>query len=216
MGWSIARCLKRLKRKRKRKRVFIKESYYSLGLSVFRVDDRNIPGSVELWKVLRYAEGLCFFLSIVNVRSAERELSELHLSEIDIAADCGRIIAARIGEQLQGQATIDASHYWVVGLSRQTHGIDRAGRAYTTERISTLDVYAVDLQGAAASYAGNKYALRFARHIVARIASNQFPGMERWGWEGAIERLDWLDWLERLARSPGGIDPNHRIQPRRR
>jgi len=94
--------------------------------------------------------------------------------------------------------------------------VDARGRAYKSQRTTGTQLLAVDLQGAAGSFAGDRYAQRFAHKIIKQLSANDFREMHyHRTWQIAVRTINWAEWLEGLAQSRNGIDPNHVLQPRK-
>lgn len=188
--------------------VRILEEYHADGLSVLRLEDPSIPGCCELWRIDRSREGIKFFICCLNVAQL-REARGRNYSPIA----SGQLVDD-LQQQIAAQGHIAATHYWITGWSKVYSGVDRKGRAYQSNRTADVRLVAADLQGAAGSFAGDKYARRFARKIIKQLAANEFRELDRnRTWQLAVKAIDWIGWLSGLAQSASGINPNHVLQP---
>lgn len=191
----------------------ILEQYHNGGhASVLRLQDPSIPGAVDLWRIDRHHERIKFFVAVINVAKLRADLAGTNRST---GTNARGGLADHLWGQLGSPATaIAATHLWVVGWDREYSGIDKKGRHYRSHRLADVALYAVDLQGAAAFYAGDRHAHRFAREIVKRIAANEFRELaHHQSWTAAVKSIDWLKWLEALSRGPKGISAQHVLQP---
>ena len=193
--------------------VEILDEYHADGISVFQIKDGSIPGYCDLWRIDRHHERIRFFICCINVRLLRADLALLGGSSA-IAKSRGGGLVGDINQQIQQQSAIAATHYWISGWSKTVSSVDKNGKAYQTQRTSGVQLVAVDLQGAADQFAGDKYIKRFARKIIKQLAANDFKELEHHRtWQGAVKAIDWVRWLTGLAQSKGGIDPNHNLQP---
>jgi hypothetical protein len=193
--------------------VEILDEYHADGISVFQIKDGSIPGCCDLWRIDRHHERIRFFICCINLRSLRADLALMGGSST-IAKSGGGGLVGNLNQQMQQQSAIAASHYWVSGWSKTVSSVDSKGRPYQTQRTSGVQLVAVDLQGAADQFAGDKYIKRFAWKIIKQLAANDFRELEHHRtWQGAVKAIDWVQWLTGLAQSKGGIDPNHNLQP---
>lgn len=217
MGWvqALVRWLRRLVRRGERQSwIRVLEQYHAPGASVLRLHDPSIPGSVELWRIDRHYEDLKFFICVINIAKLRQELGEM--GDREARREARRGVAADLWEQVHRSADICATHFWITGWDTPTTGIDRHGRYYRSRRLADVELLAVDLQGVAGAFAGDRYALRFARKIILQLAANEFRELgHHVSWQAAVRRINWLQWLEGLATSTNGIAVDHVLQPKR-
>jgi hypothetical protein len=200
--------------KAERPTVEILEEYHADGLSVLRIRDGSIPGCVDLWRIDRHHERTKFFICIINLKQLREDLALLGISPKDIAKHRGGKLADQLQEQIQEQENINASHYWISGFDKTYSGVDKRGRAYQSHRTTHVTVLAVDLQGFAGEFSGDRYARRFARKIIKQLAANEFRELHHHRtWEAAVKAIDWAGWPSGLAQSHGGISADHVLQP---
>jgi hypothetical protein len=191
----------------------ILEEYHDDGISVFRIADDSIPGCCELWRIDRHRERIKFFICCLNIRQLRADLALLGGSG-DIAKSRGGGLVGNIEQQIQQQSSIAASHYWITGWHKSFSGVDKRGRNYQSQRTTDVQLMAVDLQGAADEFAGDKYVRRFARKIIKQLAANEFRELEyHRTWQSAVKAIDWVQWLKGLSQSKNGINPEHVLQP---
>ncbi len=194
-----------------RSQIKIVEQYHNGGsASVLRLQDPTIPGAVDLWRIDRHYEGIKFFICVINVAQLREDLAATRGGTVSSYDRRG--LANGLWKQIAGQSNILATHYWVTGWDKETAGVDSQGRSYRSHRVSDLQLLAVDLQGIAASYAGDRYAIRFARDIIKRLAANEFRELSlHRSWVTAVQVIDWEQWLEGMSRQL--IDSTHVLRP---
>lgn len=192
----------------------IVEQYHNGNVSVLRLKDPTIPGAVDLWRIDRHHERIKFFICVINVARLREDLALL--GDRGTSAKAGRGMARSLWQQIAQQADVLATHYWVTGWDRETSGVDRQGRCYRSHRVCDVDLFACDLQGAAGAFAGDRYAARYAREIIKRLAANEFRELAHHrAWAAAVRAIDWHQWLEGLSRSNAGISDTHVLCPKR-
>lgn len=193
----------------------IVEQYHNGGaVSVLRLNDPTIPGAVDLWRIDRHYEGTKFFICCINVAKLREDLALLGDRELGSQSRGG--LAGSLWQQIADQADILATHYWITGWDKETNGTDIQGRYYRSHRVSGLNLLACDLQGAAGAFAGDRYAIRYARDIIKRLAANEFRELAHHRtWVAAVKAIDWHQWLEGMSRSRGGISDTHVLCPKR-
>jgi hypothetical protein len=202
--------------KAERPAVSIVEEYHADGISVLRIRDASIPGCIDLWRIDRHYDRTKFFVCIINIKQLRADLALLGISPKDIAKHRGGKLADHLQQQLQQQESIDATHYWISGWDKAYSGVDKRGRSYQSHRTTDVTALAVDLQGVAGEFAGDRYARRFARKIIKQLAANEFRELEHHRtWQAAVKAIDWAGWLSGLAQSQGGISADHVLQPPR-
>lgn len=197
-------------------RIVIKilEEYHADGISVLRLEDTSIPGCCEFWRVDRHHERVKFFIIVLNTSDLRQDLALQRLSLSHFATARGGRAADTLQAQLEHQASVLATHYFLSGWDKDVHGVDAKGRGYHSHRVYGLRLHAVDLQGTAGIFSGDRYAKRFSRKIVQQLASNEFREFHRHNtWSAAVRSIDWLQWLDGLSKQH--IDPYHILQPRR-
>lgn len=200
-----------------RSSVKILEEYHSDGISVLRLGDDSIPGCCELWRIDRHKyENIKFFILILNIQQLREQLAERGVSLRAFAHSRGGM-AGQLQAQLDEQADILATHYWITGWQYEVAGIDAKGRSYRSNRTRDLQLVACDLQGTAGSFAGDRHARRFVRKVIKQLAGNEFREYNHHPtWQSAVKAIDWRQWLTGLAQSTNsGIDPNHSLQPKK-
>lgn len=199
-----------------RPKVRILEQYHDDGISVLRLQDSSIPGCVDLWRIDRHYERTKFFVLVINTQSLREDLAALGTSLSTVTQSRGSSVARILQSQLQQQASVLATHYWVCGFDKECSAVDPQGRHYRSHRLCDVHVLAVDLQGAAGIFAGDRYAQRFARQVIKQIAACEFREYSRFPtWQQAVKSIDWHQWLEGLCRGLRGIDVDHVLQPKR-
>jgi hypothetical protein len=198
----------------RRPAVRITEEYHADGISVLRLDDASIPGCVDLWRIDRHHEGIKFFICLINLQLLREDLS-LPNGRNALNDNHRRGLVNDLQQQINGQTAILATHYWITGWHRNYTGIDRNGKQYQSSRADSVACLAVDLQGVAGVFAGDRYARRYARRIIQQLAANEFRELERHHtWQAAVRAIDWAEWLSGLSRSTKrGISPDHVLQP---
>jgi hypothetical protein len=193
----------------------IVEQYHNGNVSVLRLHDPTIPGAVDLWRIDRHHERTKFFVCIINVAKLREDLAVL--GDRAVGSPSRRGLAHGLWQQIADQSDILATHYWITGWDKEFTGTDCQGRRYHSHRVSELNLLACDLQGAAGAFAGDRYATRYARDIIKRLAANEFRELAHHrSWDAAIKAIDWPQWLEGLSRSrSGGISESHSLRPKR-
>lgn len=219
MTW-IDRLLKGLKKllglQVERARVRILEEYHADGISVFRIQDDSIPGWADLWRIDRHHERIKFFILVLNVRRLRSDLQQPGGDREAVAAVRGRSLVANLQRQLQEQAGVLATHYWITGWERTYNSIDPHGRSYQSARTYLVRALACDLQGVGGEFSGDRYSRRFARQIIKQLAASDFRELSHHRtWQAAVRSIDWAQWLTGLAQSKHGIDPEHCLQPQK-
>lgn len=192
----------------------IVEQYYSGNTVVLRIDDESIPGAVDLWRIDRQYDRIRFFICIINISKLRQELA---VGGRNSRGQSRGQLVDHLWQSVGAQAHIQASHYWIVGWDKEFMATDTKGRTYRSHRLSDVVLYAVDLQGAASAYAGDRYALRYARKIIKQLAANNFRELnQHQTWVAAVKAINWLQWLEALSKSTEcGINADHVLQPKR-
>lgn len=198
----------------------ILENYYSEdgAVSVLRLQDSSIPGCTEIWRVDRHHEKIQFFIAIINLKQLRAELTSLGTSQTALLQTrAGSRLADDIQDQLKAQKNILATHYWITGFREEFSAVDPHGRHYRSSRLARVRILACDLQGAADSFSGDRYARKYARKIITRVANDEFrERAHHRTWQAAVKTIDWASWLEGLSRSHnGGISSDHVLQPQR-
>lgn len=198
-----------------KQRIKILEQYHNGNVSVLRLEDPTIPGSVDLWRIDRHHERIKFFICVINTANFREELALL--GGQPVGGKSKRGLANNLWTQIHEQRDILSTHYWITGWSREVNGVDVQGRNYRSNRVSGLSLLACDLQGAAASFAGDRYASRYCRAVIKRLAANEFRELAHHrSWQAAVDSIDWADWLQGLCRSAnGGINSEHVLCPKR-
>lgn len=198
-----------------RSKIKIVEQYHNGGhASVLRLQDPSIPGAVDLWRIDRHHERTKFFIVLINIAQLRQDLAATRSGTA--SSHDKRGLANGLWSQIASQSDILATHYWVTGWDTEFSGTDSDGRSYRSHRVHDLSLLAVDLQGASGAFAGDKYAVRFARDIIKRIAANEFREFSQHrSWIAAVKSINWVQWLEGASRGSHGISSDHTIQPRR-
>lgn len=179
--------------------------------SVFRLQDRTIPGAIDLWKIERHREGVGWFCLAIDLPTLRQDLVGTGLSPIAYFQRHHSVLAGNLGQQLAEQQRYFATHYWICGCSTTYAGIDSKGRAYKTRRFSCVKAIAGDYQGVAGAFAGNRHIERTNRKIVDQLANNRFREFTACPtWKMAICSIDWADWHEGILRQ--SIAPDHHFQ----
>lgn len=191
------------------------EEYHADGISVLRLEDPTVLGCVSLWRIDRHNEQTKFFTCVINIAKLREELAQRRLT-LDAWANSGAgAMADNIREQLQGQANISATHYWLTGWSRCYHGVDKNGRAYHSHRLYDMRLLAVDLGELPGILPSDRYAKYFARSIVQRLAANEFREFHHHQtWQSAVKSIEWDAWLSGMAATY--INQSHILQPVKR
>lgn len=195
----------------------ILEEYHTDHFSLLLIHDPNVPGCIDLWRIDRHKENVKFFLLLINPQEFRADLTRLGVGQRDIVSTRTGGLVDGLLKQIQTQKNITASHYWITGWQEEFSAVDRKGRAFHSHRVRHVDLLAVDLQGAAGYYAGDRYARRYARKIIEQLANSEFREYSYHAtWQAAVRSIDWAKWLEGASRNPkSGIDPNHVLQPPR-
>lgn len=195
------------------------EEYHADGISVLRLNDPTIPGCCDFWRIDRQREGVKFFVCVLSVAQLRQDLAALGGSDVQakaIAIASKGQTAQQVQRQIKEQSWVDSTHYWITGWNKEYSSVDGRGRAYKSHRTTDTQLLAVDLQGAAGSFAGNRHAQRFARRIIKQLSANDFREFHHQRtWTIAVKIINWADWLEGLSQSKNGIAPNHVLQPRK-
>lgn len=194
--------------------ITIIEQYHNGNVSVLRLNDPTIPGAISLWRIDRHHERIKFFICVINIAKLREELAIV--GDRDIGATSRRGLAGSLWQQISAQSDILATHYWISGWDKETSGTDIRGRHYRSHRVCDLDLLALDLQGPSGAFAGDRYATRYAREVIKRLAANEFRELAHHrSWVAAVQSISWLGWLEGLSRNiKGGISMDHVLQPK--
>lgn len=193
----------------------IVEQYHNSGsVSVLRLNDPTIPGAVDLWRIDRHHERTKFFICIINVAKLREELGLL--GDRELGSPSRRGLAHSLWQQIAAQSDILATHYWISGWDKEFNGTDIQGRRYHSHRVCDLNLLACDLQGAAGPFVGDRYATRYARQIIKRLAADEFRELAHHRtWAAAVKAINWQPWLEGMSRSKDGISDTHVLCPKR-
>lgn len=192
-------------------RILARYDFDKCGL--FRLQDDAIPGAIDYWRINRYDCPRQFFILLLSKQLLASEGQAFDSARLQ---PYQRRWALSLERQIQAQAHIAATHYWVTGWVSQRTKLDARGRAYQAPEISDLHLLAADLQGFSGILVGDAHALRIARKIAFRLAErldSRDDPLKHNSWEEIVRAIDWQQWLEGYCRST--IGSGHVLQPPR-
>lgn len=182
--------------------------------AIFRLQDSSIPGLCDYWRINRFSARGQFFILVLDKAQLREDLAagRRGASRGDRLQPQFSTVADRLSVQMEAQDLVLATHYWITGWLYPRTSIDSKGRAYQSTAPGRLHVLAVDLQGAAGQFAGNRHARRIARTCAIAVGDrNPKAPLNEADWEMVIQRINWHEWLTAYAQKV--IDPEHALQP---
>lgn len=190
---------------------------YNAFAALYRINDENIPGSIELWKIIRKQSSSDIVLILLDRALLRQQLGVSTPGKRTRHEPWQNKLSRRLASELKTQSGVDGSHVIVVLRIHDRTGIDTKGRNYRVPHADLVGCWAADLQGAIGTLSGNRY----ASHILKQIAYRIFKAEVRKGdwevvstWEEFVDAVPWLQWLDEIAKHYLGHD--HVLQPQKR
>lgn len=190
---------------------------YNAFAALYRINDEDIPGCVELWKVVRRKSTSDLVLILLDRALLREQLGASNSGKRTRHEPWQTKLSRRLATELKTQGNVDGSHVIVVLRLHDRTGIDTKGRSYRMPVANLVGSWVADLQGGIGTLYGNRY----ASHILKMVAYRIFKAEVKKGdweevktWEEFVDSVPWLEWLDEIAKHYLGHD--HVLQPPKR
>lgn len=184
------------------------EEFYSDHAALYRLHDPSIPGCVEIWRIVHKSASGDLALVLIDLALLRQEIGNQRRSESFLEPWQNKL-AGELERTIAAQADVDASHLWLTTWIKPERRTDRRSRRYSVPVANLVGCWAIDLQGASGSIAGNRYASQIARAMAKRILNWESTRLN--SWEDFVNAIPWLLWLE--AYSQKVIHSEHTLRP---
>ncbi len=184
---------------------------YNANTALYRIEDPDIPGCVELWKIVRRQSSGDLILVLLDRAQLRQELGIRCSLARTHSEPWQTQLSRRLATELKTQADVDGSHLVVVCWMRDRALVDPKGRRYRVPTANLIGAWICEFQGEAGAIRGNRYASQIVKVIAYKIFNTQ---LELLTWEEFIDSIPWLEWLDLFAKHY--IWRDHVLQPPKR
>lgn len=198
-------------------RPVVVDEQYNAFAALYRINDEGIPGSIELWKIVRRKSASDLVLILLDRALLRQQLGSSNSGKRTRHEPWQTKLSRRLATELKAQSSVDGTHVIVILRLRDRTGIDTKGRSYRVPHAEFVGCWVADLQGAIGTLSGNRYASHICKQIAYRIFRAEVKKgdwEETATWEEFVDTVPWLQWLDEIAKHYLGHD--HVLQPPKR
>jgi len=185
---------------------------YHANAALYRIHDADIPGCVELWKIVRRKQGSDLIVVLLDIAQLKQELGVRNTGARSRTEHWQSKLSRQLATELKAQSSVEGSHLIVVCWMCDRAGVDKKGRRYRVPVAVLVGAWTCELQGIMGSLNGNRIAIAVVKGAAYKLfrAKNANPLI----WERFVNQAPWLEWFDAYAKHYLGHD--HVLQPLKR